>query len=177
VTADPIVAEVLCPRCRHLIARIHQGPGGRLSVEYRSPQWAENSDHLDRPLVVWDVKTWQITADRPSERSHTVGEVISWGGAECACKNARGCGSTFILERSRVRELVERHGIHGGLVRWHPAEVDMRRSDCLRPTLHFEEMPPVVRQQATLAQLSPPPPLEDRNIRIVRPNRGANAPR
>ena len=97
-----MVAEVQCPgpNCGHVIALIHLGPGGRLSVEHRSPQIAEGGDHLDRPFRPWEVTTWRATGG-------------SWAGVECVCKDTGSCGAIFVLERRRVVELAKRAASRG----------------------------------------------------------------
>ena len=156
MTTDPVVAEVECPNpeCHLVVARVHQGPGGRLSVEHRAPRVSDNDRPVvkdarpGRPFRPWEVATWRITG-------------TSWAGAECFCKNWRKCGAIFVLEKNRVRELAERSGINGALVHWKPRGVEVERSSRLRPTFdgsHWQREP---RSQgdtlARLTRLSPPP--------------------
>jgi hypothetical protein len=153
VTPDPVVAKVGCPKCGRELARVHQGPGGRLTVEYRSPEIAEEGDHLDRP---WNVTTWQTT------------DGSTWTGVECVCKDARGCGVTFVLERVRVRELAERAGVRGAPIRWRPGAADVERSGRLWPTFHLNRVSAPVYKVAALTKLTPPPPLIEADLHVRR---------
>ena len=77
---DPVVAEVGCPVCGVVLARVHQGPGGRLSVAYRAAGMNPERPVLNRRWSTWEVPNGS-----------------TWGGCESACQDVR-CDGRFILD-------------------------------------------------------------------------------
>lgn len=150
------MAEVGCPHCGRIVAKVLQAPGGALSVEYRSLGMAERPEPVygveDRRWYRWEVP------EVPDDGS-------SWAGTEAACRDVHGCGGRFILEARRVRQLAERAGALGHSVRWTPDEADIERSDGLGiySAGHSPIRTPATRQAAMQGawrlRMSEPPPL------------------
>jgi hypothetical protein len=145
-----LLAEIGCPECGRLIARVQCHP--RLSVEHRLPMGiAERGDrHVEvRPWNSSDVTDggWQIWA--------------------CGC-GVVTCGGMFVLETQRVRQLAERANICGGPIRWRPTGAEVQRSDRLRPEvntyLHYLPGAESAEELTRLKESEPPPLVQVRRI-------------
>jgi hypothetical protein len=147
MTTGALVAEVGCPVCNHVLARVRRDEAGGLSVEYRSPKLKERSGR--QPVLSRTWETWESTPRRPG----------SWSGCECACQNVR-CGGRFVLDDAVVAQLAERSGAMGAPVRWQPIGAAVERSDRLVPTFHIGRYSREAEQVSAREKLTPPPALD-----------------
>ena len=151
-----ILAEVACPRCKELAARLvfH---GGELLLHYQAIGLVDRPEH---PVLSF---SWDSIV-LPRER-----QKIPFGCWQTRCADA-ACMTSFVLEAKRLIQLAGHVRKCGWPVRWTPEALDMERSDKLRPLFEWRFAGPDPKVPETRrVQLSSPPPLTNDNVRPLPP--------
>lgn len=151
------IAEVGCPLCGDVLSRVCRGVDrGVVLVVYRSRlryDWERTSERTGNPI---EVRPWDTAEVNVSDLHGSPSTVATW---PCACGNVQ-CTGRFVLERSRVRQLLDRARALGDSIRWRPSGANLQRSDRLWPWATQLEGPlPEPRQTLLRLAISEPPPL------------------
>jgi hypothetical protein len=146
------VAEIDCPVCRKVVARLVVSDRGELRVIHRLIGIETRSDRSADVVV----RPWN-TSDVPFPGRKS---LAYW---ESTCSSVR-CNGRFVLDVLRVRQLEQRARAVGYPIRWHPDGAAIERSERLRPMLHFVRLPEPVAILHRLA-MTKPSPLADADVR------------